>query len=541
MEFIQGFVNAINPKDSEGKENTSSPTPEPTPSPTPEPERRRVPTPIPARRRVPTPIPERRRVPVPPYPERIINPSARQVQEPTSSDQSSSREQSSSPFSERTIPKSYQISSLPKLEHSSERMSDPTATLSPVTPDASERIPKSDDPFDIETINDICDGTLTKDNYLERISLYLKQIGFNIDITNLYSVLTSKHPIDWSEILPIITKEDRTYKMNLKGKEIILKNYREISRGTFNAAYTCDTNSPNFKEIVLRTTIGITTNKLHQTIYENLKHIILYLVNRCNIGKEYQLIPQPLYFGLYKKSETQNQIFFLMEKGDYTLDKKLTDKFIKMVRDTFNDDDKLEIRKLIYSFYKSLILFNENLDYFAHSDAKFNNALIKNNKIMLIDFGFSTFKLFDLDFKSEYPGSIYYSLASKHYNAVQDLCQLLFSLIYVIKSFLLDNGINTKTNKIKILSNIHNTLDIKDKNFIGYKIFKGHVLKRMSDTPADSIWRLFYKNNYQKYFSDYNIYIDPDEMKTDYKIDVSDNTLYNNFYYKKYLLIRKTY
>ena len=98
------------------------------------------------------------------------------------------------------------------------------------------RVEPAVDPFDIENTDDICAGRLTRDNYIEKINRYLTEIGITSNIQTLYSILTSKHPVKWNHILPTITKDGRIYKMNLKGKEIRLGNYVEISRGSFKTA-----------------------------------------------------------------------------------------------------------------------------------------------------------------------------------------------------------------------------------------------------------------------------------------------------------------
>ncbi|ADO67168.1 hypothetical protein crov135 [Cafeteria roenbergensis virus] len=259
--------------------------------------------------------------------------------------------------------------------------------------------------------------------------------------------------------------------MLLKGKEIRLGNFRELSHGGFNIAYECDTNSRNFNKVVIRTTTALSKAELTDTIYENLKHVILYLINRCNIGKQYKLIPQPLYFGLYEKRPHRYQIFFIMEKGDSTLNTKIEEKIPKMLNNTFDHEDKQDIRKLVYSFYNSLLKLNKVTDYFSHSDSKFNNVLLKDGKILLIYFGYTSFKFYDLVFKSASNHSIHYTSMGKNFNAVQDLCQMLFSFYLIINQYLYENKLDTPENTNNILLKLNQSLQVEGKTFIGYHIY----------------------------------------------------------------------
>ena len=400
-----------------------------------------------------------------------------------------------------------------------------------------------EDPFKLDNLGFIVTEKLTLFNYIENINNYLKELNITIDIRKLYSILNAKQFVNLEEYFPIITNMGSdTFKCKLKnGKKIKFKVTEKIAEGSFNAVYKCTTNSPVFRTVVLRKTLKSNKTAIYQSIYENIKHIILYLINRANIGKKYQLVPTPLFMGIYKNAKGESDLFFLMEKGDYTLDEGLHSIFESIMNDTFADNDKMKLKVMTYSFYKFLTLLNEKLDYFAHSDFKFNNALLKNGKIMLIDFGFSSFKLFDLVFRSEH-NSIYYPSFEKQYNPVQDLCQMLSSINFVVRDFLKKKEIYTQSNLTKIINKLDEAVNIPGKNFIGYKIFSESFIKSFEKhTHYSEIWRLFYKENFHNINLEFTSFISTNEMKTDYGITFSAKKLYNHFYYQKYLKYKKKY
>ncbi|ADO67165.1 hypothetical protein crov132 [Cafeteria roenbergensis virus] len=442
-----------------------------------------------------------------------------------------------------TQPPSHPLPAL--VPHSSSSQPSPLiSTSSPSSIDATRYI----ELYNSTAIDNICEGKLTSVNYYDKITNYLAEMGININIQILYSILTSKHIVNWYDYIPRIKKEGKTFRMMTKDKELVIKNLTKITRGSFNIVYTGDTNLKNFKKVIIRTTVGVPFDSLHDTIYENLKHIILYLINRCNINKNYQLIPQPIFMGILKKPDEKYYLFFIMEKGDYTLDSKISSLIPKILNNTIIPYDKMELRKLIYSFYKSLILFNEHLFYFAHNDSKFNNAIIKDGKIMLIDFGYTSFKLFDLVFNSSHSFSNYYSLTDVNLNAVQDLCQMLYSF-YVLFIIYFKQNKSSRTDQVKILKEFNDILNVPDKKFIGYNLYWSDVylIFREKGIETDLIWKQFYHKNFTKFFGTlinnniYTDYISPDEMKRDYEITDEDETLFNNFYYTKYLKYKNKY
>ncbi|ADO67166.1 hypothetical protein crov133 [Cafeteria roenbergensis virus] len=387
-------------------------------------------------------------------------------------------------------------------------------------------------------LDDICKDKLTKENYQEKINKFLEKMGISIDIKKLYNILTSKFKGEVLEDeLPRLALYSDYAEIKLKNTDetIIIKNIKKRTEGGYNQIYEGDSNIKNFKKIIIRTVdVKFLQNKLfienekilYETIYENLKHIILYIINRCNIGKQYQLVPQPLTMGY---NPLTHQIMFIMEKGDYTLKDTLQNTITRIINNEDLSEQKLKIRQLIYSFYKSLSLFNEQLDYFVHGDAKYNNVIIKNDKIMLIDFGFSCFKLYDLIFDSSIK-YVYHSLEHTEYNAVQDLCQMLYSF-YII----LDVHFTNDTNRRKLLTEFNNIINVTGSRFCGYHIFRGwaHFTK--------DIWKYLYKTNYQNLLWSFEPYISPDKMKIDYEIDKDDSRLYNDFYYTKYLKYKNKY
>lgn len=404
------------------------------------------------------------------------------------------------------------------------------------------------DPFYFKKIKEICSSNITEENHIKKINDYLLEIGITGDINTIYTIITSSENIAWDSILPRINKETTFYNSFLKEKQIQLSDFTIMAEGTNNRAYNVSINSTKIPEAILRVSRHKTFYSFRNAVYENLKHIFLYLINRCNIGKKYQLVPQPLFCGYYINDDGDFELFFLMEKGENTLGNVIRSYLPSIF--TGSDVDNLKkikksIRKLIYSYYNSLFLLNKHTEYFIHGDSKYNNAIIKNNKIMLIDFGYSSFKFYDFVFKSPLSSSVYYSKNNTNLNNVQDLIQMLLSFCILIYKFAVEQNTNFGYNENYVnnymLDKMSLIINVPSSKFIGYKLFIYEVLMYLQPFKEyPSMWQLFYNTNYNNfsYPIDSINYISPAKMKKHYKITETTNLLFNEFTYQKYLKIK---
>jgi hypothetical protein len=338
----------------------------------------------------------------------------------------------------------------------------------------------------------------------------------------------SMNPKDIYKLNYIRTKSDGTEE---KTEFTYIK---KLSEGSFNKVEIW-TNAKG-EEVSLRKSINIFKKpfseeiklKIFNSFYENIKHIILYLIIRKYKGN-IKIIPKPYYLAI-DQDNINLEILMIMEKGDITLkDYMIT-----------NQSNMLLIRKQYYTIYKNLT----DLQYicnFRHGDLKTNNVILtKNLNPILIDFGFSNFIIknkdrglihfINLDDRFEQL-PYYYKL---YYNSIHDILQLIASSYSVLGS---DCG------KIfKFTSNSKSNI-LDEDNIL--EIFM--ILKEAYDINFNDIFRTFYDFNkfnlleYEETLDVANtIGISPHQLAINLGLD-EETSILRELYEKKYLKYKKKY
>ena len=201
---------------------------------------------------------------------------------------------------------------------------------------------------------------------------------------------------------------------------------KKLAAGSFNKTdIYIDKTTHDYQEYIFRSSTGKNFDDQFKSFYENLKHIILYIIIRKLLGP-IKFIPKPYFFGLKKEASGVVTLYMVMEKGENTLDEYIDEKNIPVE----------QIKNILFSIYTDLYLFNSLFDEkinFKHNDFKANNIVITSRGTpLIIDFGFSMFNLVDggrtLQFVSceRSIRSVYYS--SFNFNIIHDLLQLIASL-----------------------------------------------------------------------------------------------------------------
>lgn len=295
-----------------------------------------------------------------------------------------------------------------------------------------------------ETIfSSVKEGTIKMSEILEDKSLSLVKIiekalrnfGLNkiiiSDINNIklqYSLL-----INNPDYLAVFEKinNDIIYNRRKSNGTIEKRTFRFKSyfhNGAFNKTeiyYDILTN----KEYLVRFSDVSSYDAQFYSFYENLKHIILYIIIYKYAGN-IKMIPEPYYLGVMKDTKT---IYMIMEKAEFTLGDYITK--------TYSTDKN--IRKMIFTIYSNLVTLEEKTRIgFRHHDLKLNNIVITNMGIpLIIDFGFSQFNIQSENNKIEFVNpetfahSKYYD-SNKYfgYNMVHDILHLITSCNYVYKN-----------------------------------------------------------------------------------------------------------
>jgi hypothetical protein len=247
--------------------------------------------------------------------------------------------------------------------------------------------------------------------------------------TYTYRRRGSDNNIDYYKEISFISKDPKT---SLE-KEIKLIHKDHIATGTFNHAMKYY-NPDGFKEYVVRQSIK--PEDAAKSLYENLKHIVLYsLIKLYYPHTKYKLVPTFYNIGI-NVSGTNKIIFTIMEECKMTLQQQID----KDLTEPIERDNKT-----LLSFHRALELLNTipGIDpiNFRHGDLKLNNVMLtKNDKPVLIDFGFAQFTLSHgedkITFKSENTNMYYYT--DYKLNITHDILQLWSSLSLTQKYY----GIN---------------------------------------------------------------------------------------------------
>ena len=121
-----------------------------------------------------------------------------------------------------------------------------------------------------------------------------------------------------------------------------------------------------------------------------------------------------------------------------------------------------EIKRVLFTVFRSLELLNDLGLEFKHGDLKYNNILMSNkNKPLIIDFGKSRLKLDDLLFEITDDPSTYYK--DPYINVTHDMMQLLCSLFLLKKEA--PYSFTMSTNKNDYIIDIYEIFKfVKNKN-----------------------------------------------------------------------------
>jgi len=186
--------------------------------------------------------------------------------------------------------------------------------------------------------------------------------------------------------------------------------------GSWNNTFTCT--DEKGKQFIIKETNTPNIEGEKHSFYENMKHLILYILIRKYIGK-LKFIPQIYHLGIIRKSKDNISIICIMEKGQYILGD-----YINMV--SFENT-----KKIFLKIYNSLFIIEDKLKInFKHNDFKENNILVSpDGKPLLIDFGFSEFKIDNIQFRTLYTSHENFDTVSYFgYNIIHDMIQLITSL-----------------------------------------------------------------------------------------------------------------
>jgi len=308
-------------------------------------------------------------------------------------------------------------------------------------------------------INELIEGK-TK---LEIISESLRQFGINYvnhisDLENAYDIAMQLEPrlrrLFYGNFE--VSSNQYSYSRAKKNGDFenitFIRDWLPLASGTFNQVYLC-TNTLNSKRYILKTVVR--GGDLREAFYENIKHIILYILIRKYIGN-IKFIPQPYHLGF-----NGAEVIMIMEAGKETLEKF----FYK--KETYENDGEKQ-KKIMWSIYNALYLINSKLDIrFKHNDLKCNNVLITNdNKPIIIDFGLCEFTVENMKFKKQSGFSDTY-FSTNSFNMVHDMLMLMFSLYFIEKNKL---PFGVSMNPIDIF--------VPKKNILETFILTSQVLKR---------------------------------------------------------------
>ena len=172
---------------------------------------------------------------------------------------------------------------------------------------------------------------------------------------------------------------------------------------------------------------------LFDSFYENLKHLILYII-MCRYMNRIKIIPQPIAMGWY-----DGYICLLTEAGLYDFHTYLFENHIINIEET--------CVQIYINLYNINIVPDMNL-CFKHCDLKPENIVLTcNNYPLIIDFGLSIFKIDDIDFIrpnneiEPHPVFITY-YEDNNMNTMIDFIILLYFVIYIYKFEIFNNNNN---------------------------------------------------------------------------------------------------
>jgi hypothetical protein len=265
------------------------------------------------------------------------------------------------------------------------------------------------------------DKITTVENGLREFGLKKFRLVDNDSIDNYFEEII-KDLDNLSDYIDEFTQYTNIYTLKHKGLygSYYEKNYivgSSAGTGSWNETFTCK--DEKGKEFIIKRTNTPDMDGERESFYENMKHLILYILIRKYIGK-LKFIPQIYHLGILRKSKNDISIICIMEKGNFILG------------DYINTVPFIDTQKVFLKIYNSLFIIEDKLKMnFKHNDFKENNILVSSDgKPLLIDFGFCEFKIDTISFHTlthksheNFDSTNYFG-----YNIIHDIIQLLTSL-----------------------------------------------------------------------------------------------------------------
>ena len=265
-------------------------------------------------------------------------------------------------------------------------------------------------------------------------------------------------------------------------------------------------------------------NNLFECFYENLKHLILYIII-CRYISMIKIIPKPIAMCVYNGVLTKKHntyIGFISESGKY-------DFYTYM-----NKISQRDSLRIFFNIYKDLYNINNipNMELcFIHNDMKPANVVITSlNFPLLIDFGLSSFKINDISFYEAYYETGKFNnkniLNNRMYSLLCDSIVFLYNMNYYNFSYNIIDDINS-------IYNIKNfkAIIFKIKTNYGYSFHYSHIYK------------LLFSDSYKIFiFNKYTYIYKPDDLLKAMHIKPDKVLVYDiNIYYDKYIKYKNKY
>ena len=217
----------------------------------------------------------------------------------------------------------------------------------------------------------------------------------------------------------------------------LMKDYT-LASGGFNIISKYTSTIDPTKIYIFREAKNTVKNTPFDCFYENLKHIILYII-MYRYNNQNKVIPKPIGIGVINGT---TNIGFLSESGDLNLEEYCR-KNIRYVDDnsTKSNKDKIDkFKKILFRIFDSLYNLNKipglPILHFQHSDIKLENIVLLNSTTdpypLIIDFGFSSFKLGNIFFICPSPPTyanklnVNKDINTQYYFPIVDFLTLLF-------------------------------------------------------------------------------------------------------------------
>ena len=243
----------------------------------------------------------------------------------------------------------------------------------------------------------------------------------------------------------------------------------------------------------------------------------------CRYNGQIKTFPQPIGIGIYENNGVE-YIGFLSESGKRD--------FLDSLKAGISDND---VRLICHSIYKDLYMINDvpNMNLcFSHNDIKVENiVLTDDNYPLLIDFGFSFFKINDIIFYGPILSREYYfnkDNCDRDYNLACDFIVLLYNMRYYDYNYEISNDAKS----IYFYNNFR---------FLSDKIIRAINKYKIS---IDDVYTVLYDNsNIKQIVKSFNYKLNfENNLFPQMNIDSSRLVLYKRqLYYKKYLKYKQKY